>query len=241
MPIPFKDRPSATSVVAALSVVAVIAALVAAVLALPLGGAAHAQDAFRFWGYYTWQGDAWQFSQTGPEQTEPADGGVEGWRFAVSGAESSARTPRAVGDFAAICGSTPPPSGRKRVAVVIDYGVANEAPQGEAPPQPRGACAIVAADANGAEALRAVAPVREQKGLVCGIDGYPRTECGAPYDGPLPNPTATEAPVQLRVASQDRPAESDDGFPAGIAVAAALVAAVAAAALVLARRRSSSQ
>jgi hypothetical protein len=87
MPILFKARLPA----------AVTTMLAAAVLAIPLGGAAHAQDAYRFWAYYTWPGNSWQFSQAGPDQSNPPDGTVEGWRFAVSGAESSARTPRAAG------------------------------------------------------------------------------------------------------------------------------------------------
>jgi hypothetical protein len=222
----------------------VLAAALAAVLLLPAAGPAQAQQAYRFWGYHAWQGGEWTFAQQGPDQTRPADGAVEGWRFAVSGAEGSARVPRAAGDFALICGSTPPASGHKRVAVLIDYGVAAEAPQGDTPPQARGACAVVAANATGLQALRAVAALRLKDALVCGVDGYPRTECGAPYAGPLPDPTASESPVRLHLPTEQTAAangsEPDDDFPAGVAIAAAIVAVVGVGALIVSRRRSPS-
>jgi hypothetical protein len=231
------------AVLLATMLVAILATLVATVTASVTASAAGAQEAFRFWGYYAWQGGKWEFSQVGPDQTKPAEGAVEGWRFAVSPPEASPRVPRATGDFSAICGSTAAVSGKKRVAVVIDYGVPAEAPKGETPPQARGACAVVAAGADGVQVLQAVAPVRAQEALVCAIDGYPRTECGAPYDGPLPDPTATEAPVRLQVAGQKSgtttsDGSDSDGFPVGITVAVVLVVIVGAATLVVSRRRS---
>src|SRR6266498_1726469 len=69
--------------------------------------------AFRYWGYFSWQAGKWEFSQVGADQTKPADGGVEGWRFAISPAEGSPRVPRTTGDFSAICGSTPVVGGKK--------------------------------------------------------------------------------------------------------------------------------
>src|SRR3954453_4735022 len=65
---------------------------VAAALLLPSGAADAA--AYRYWGYYQLSGTTWQFAATGPDQTKPADGAVEGWRFAV-GTEDSTRYPRA--------------------------------------------------------------------------------------------------------------------------------------------------
>ncbi|MGH8970339.1 MAG: SCO2322 family protein, partial [Actinomycetes bacterium] len=85
------------------------ALLGAAVLTLVslVGPASPAQAAsYRYWGYYTWTDGAWVFATKGPDQTKPADGAVEGWRFAVTSESGSPRVPRADGDFAAICAGT---------------------------------------------------------------------------------------------------------------------------------------
>src|SRR5262245_44754302 len=60
--------------------------------------------------------------------------------------------------FATVCADTPAKPGRKRVAVVLDFGTAADAPSGEQPPAPRTVCASVAPDASSAEVLAAIAP-----------------------------------------------------------------------------------
>ena len=73
---------------------------------------AHAEDGFRFWGYYQWTRGKWVVRQHGPDKVVPADGLVEGWRFAVGG--KNPRMPRAAGDFAAdLC---PGPGGDREEA-----------------------------------------------------------------------------------------------------------------------------
>jgi hypothetical protein len=144
-------------------------------LLLPAGAADAA--AYRYWGYYQLSGTTWQFATTGPDQTNPADGSVEGWRFAV-GTEAVTRFPRATPTFDDICGDTKARSGEKRVAVVIDYGRAADTADAAEPPAPVGRCASVATAASGLEVLSKVAEVRSDKGLICGIDGSPATGCG---------------------------------------------------------------
>lgn len=95
---------------------------------------AHAEDGYRFWGYYQYTGGQWAFAQKGSEAVVPTDGAVEGWRFAVGGAKP--RVPRAAGDFTTICGSTPAETGKKRVALVIDPGTAADSTAGATPPRP---------------------------------------------------------------------------------------------------------
>ncbi len=163
--------------------------------------------AFRYWGYYQWQDNAWTFGQTGPDQSTPADGSVEGWRFAVTD-EQSVRQPRAAGDFDAICGGTEASSGEKRVAVVIDYGTPEDNADGAEPPAARGECAVVPTDATGAVVLSAVAEVRIENALVCGLDGWPTTGCGDEVEGAAP--TGEEELVTLQL-----PDSGDDD--AGIA------------------------
>ncbi|MFD5081627.1 SCO2322 family protein [Kitasatospora sp. NPDC058406] len=159
-----------------------LAGLVTGVLILLVLGAAPAQAAgYRYWSFWKWSGSGWAYQQQGPAVHVPPDGAVEGWRFAVSpdGGQEAAR-PGTPGDFAAVCGATPEQSGRKRVAVVLDFGTPADAPARETPPEPRTACAVVSARATSAEVLATVAPPLryDGNGLLCAIAGYPRTGCG---------------------------------------------------------------
>jgi hypothetical protein len=212
---------------------------VVAALTLVLPAPAAQAAAYRYWGYYTWTDGAWTFAQTGPDQSEPADGSVEGWRFAVTTEAGSPRVPRADGDFDAICAGTAAAEGRKRVAVVVDAGLPSDAPEGATPPEPRGACASVPEAASGAEVLAAVATARVEGALVCAVDGYPETGCGEEVDieppaGPDPEvtlalPASAEQEDEAAAgngAADEAAAEDDDGgtpWP-GIAVAVIAVA-----------------
>lgn len=175
--------------------------LLSAVAGLLLAGtattAAHAEDGYRFWGYYQWSGGKWAFAPKGPDEVVPADGAVEGWRFAVA-PQSIVRTPRAPGDFEAICKAAPAESGKKRVALVIDSGLPEDATTGT-PPAPKGVCVVTAPTSTGAKVLAAAAEVRIEKGLTCAIDGYPATGCGDSVKNV--NVPATDAPVQLQIAA----------------------------------------
>jgi len=215
-----------------------------AAIALAVAGplTSHAQDdVFRFWGYYQWTDDAWAFAQTGPAEAAPADGAVEGWRYAVAGAEP--RFPRADGDFELICGFADADAGEKRVAVVIDYGTDADSEDGIEPPAAEGACAVVADDATGADVLADVTEVRvDDSGLTCGLGGYPQQGCGGPVSTPAP--TGPEDSVELALPQAETPAaaagddgadEDGDGIPVGLLVGIGAVAVVAVAAAVRAR------
>ncbi|HEX5532939.1 MAG TPA: SCO2322 family protein [Actinomycetales bacterium] len=180
---------------AALSVIALVAAP-ALTAAAPASATATNTPAYRYWGYYELANGQWQFAQTGSDQTNPADGSVEGWRFAISGAEDS-RPPRATPTFDEICGSTATKDGSKRVGVVIDYGRAADGDQGAQPPQPRAECAVVPTDASGSDVLAAVAETRVDKGLTCGVDGYPAKGCGEPVNEVSAEAKAADDKVQL--------------------------------------------
>jgi hypothetical protein len=147
--------------------------------------AADSAQALRFWGYWQQDGSKWAFATTGPAQAKPEDGDVQGWRFAESKGEAGT-PPRAKPDFDQICKDHGPQDGRKRVAVVIDYGEASDAPDGQKPPAPKTDCAVVATAATGADVLAAVTePQTDSKGLVCAIDTFPANACGGePGTGP---------------------------------------------------------
>ncbi|MFF4338417.1 SCO2322 family protein [Kitasatospora sp. NPDC001540] len=157
-------------------------ALLAACAALlgPAAGVSSAAE-YRYWSFWKGGADGWAYQQVGPAGNVPADGAVDGWRFALSpdGGQDAPR-PGPAPDFAAICADTAPGSGHKRVAVVLDFGTAQDAPGGEQPPAVRSVCASVPTAANSAEVLAAVAaPLRYDSGaMLCAISGYPHAGCG---------------------------------------------------------------
>jgi hypothetical protein len=173
----------------------VLATLVAACLAALTVAPAHAA-AFRFWGFYQLTNGAWAFAQKGSDQTVPKDGSVDGWRFAVAD-EASTRFPRAVLTFDQICDSTPAEAGKKRVGVVVDFGRPADSADNATPPEPKAVCAVVATDATSTAVLAAAGEVRAEKGLVCGVAGYPATECGAPVKDVTPEAKAADQPVTI--------------------------------------------
>ena len=226
----------------------VLSLLAGLLLAGTVATTAQAEDGYRFWGYYQWTNGQWAFSQKGADAFVPADGGVEGWRFAVGGAKP--RVPRAAGDFAAICGKTPAETGKKRVALVVDPGTPEDAVSGETPAPATGTCVVTAPKSNGAQILAAVAPVRIEKGLTCGIAGYPAKGCGDQIKN-IKVP-ATDAGVTLQVGptvgstavpSPAATSSSDDGGTpwTGIIIAAVVVLLLAGGGLFLNRRRTAAK
>jgi MYXO-CTERM domain-containing protein len=215
----------------------VLGLLMAALLPVGVANAA----AYRYWGYYQLSGDTWQFASKGPDQTTPADGSVEGWRFAV-GAEDVTRYPRATTTFDKVCGDTAAGTGDKRVAVVIDYGRPADTADNSEPPVPVAKCAVVAEAASGLEVLSKVADVRTDKGLICGIDGFPATGCGDEVKTVSAAAAAPDEPVTLKAASteKDKAASTDDDSHTGtyVGIGVAILAAAAVAVAALRRRRS---
>ncbi|WP_217551560.1 SCO2322 family protein [Streptomyces sp. GbtcB6] len=177
-----------------------------------------AATGYRYWSFWERDGARWTYATQGPATARPADGSVEGFRFALSEDSADASRPRGTADFGTICAGTPAVGGRKRVGLVVDFGTAADAPSGERPPARRTACAVVSADATAAEALAAVAkPLRyDTNALLCAIGGYPSRGCGE------------------KVAAGGT---SDSGPSLGLAAGVGVVVVVAAGALWQARRR----
>jgi|tagenome__1003787_1003787.scaffolds.fasta_scaffold20967089_2 hypothetical protein len=230
----------------------VLGLLAGLLLAGTVATTAHAEDGYRFWGYYQWSNGQWAFSQKGADANVPADGAVEGWRFAVGGAKP--RVPRAAGDFDQICGKTPAETGKKRVALVIDPGTPEDAVAGDTPGPATGTCVVTDPKSNGAKILAAAAPVRVEKGLTCGIAGYPSKSCGDQVKN-IKVP-ATDASVTLQVGqavgstvtpsatpvASDSSSPDDSGAPwTGIIIAAVVVVVLAGGGLLLNRRRAAAK
>jgi hypothetical protein len=152
--------------------------------------------AYRYWGFYQLTDGAWAFAQKGPDQTVPAEGSVEGWRFAV-GDEQSTRLPRAVLTFAELCGATPVAAGQKRVGLVVDYGRPADSGDAATPPQPVALCASVPTEATSTDVLATAGTLRTEKGLVCAIAGYPATDCGGEVKEVSPEAKAADTPVTI--------------------------------------------
>nr|WP_228454460.1 SCO2322 family protein [Streptomyces alkaliphilus] len=192
----------------------------------------------------------WRYSTRGPGTLRPLDGDVLGMRFAVTVNSGDARAPRGDAEatsFGTICAGEPAGAGTRRVALVVDFGVPADAPDGETPPEgPLTVCARVPDGGTAADALADTAgPLRyAPNGLLCAISGYPRRGCGEAVAlddrseggaGATP-PAGTGAPE-----SPDAPdaagAEGGGAPPATLLLGAALVALLAVTAVLRARRR----
>lgn len=213
-------------------------ALLAATPALAAG--------YRYWSFWDGaSGGQWAYATQGPSMARPADGAVQGFRFSVSkDAAAEAAKPRAAADFEAVCGATAPVDGRKRVALVVDFGVPQDAPAGDAPPEaaPRTVCAQVAPEATAAEALASVAkPLRyNSAALLCAISGYPKQGCGdqvADTSAGSPAGSSAEASAGASAAPSGSAPSGDGGPSAGLLAGIAAVAALAAAGIWQSRRR----
>ncbi len=170
-----------------------LAAAIAVVVPAAVAPAISHASAYRYWSYWLGSDDGWSFANVGPAFRVPADGMVEGWRFSISGVQGN-HAPSIAADFDAVCGATSAEDGRKRVAVIVDPGVAADAPEGEQPPGAWAMCVVAEQRATGYDVLRAAATVRAERGLICGIGGYPASECAEVTADPAPAPTPTKSP-----------------------------------------------
>lgn len=197
------------------------AALIAATAGVALLGAATpaatAATTYRYWTYWTGSAATWTFSPVGPASVVPADGDVQGWRFAVTqGVRGQGNEPRiGVADaFQKFCSGRAAGDGEKRVAVVIDFGEPSDSPPGQSPPAPRGVCVVAPQSANGAVILSRAATVRTDRGLVCAIAGFPQGECApAIADETSPPPTRSSDRSSDRPSREPEPAPTPSNHP----------------------------
>ncbi|MGW2513537.1 SCO2322 family protein [Streptomyces scopuliridis] len=198
----------------------IYACLVLALGAVVAGAGTSQAAGYRYWSFWESDGAKWTYATQGPATARPADGAVNGFRFAVSADSGDADRPRETPDFAAVCGATPARDGHKRIAVVIDSGTDADAPDGEKPPALRAECARVGEDATSAEALAAVAkPLRyNSEALLCAISGYPASGCGeqvAADGGAEPAPATTPPPTWTQTPPPAYPTELTAGGMTG--------------------------
>jgi len=156
------------------------------IIAIPASHAA--TKGYRYWGYFQAAPGSthWKAAMTGPT-VDIADGAVEGWSFVFSSDDVPSVAPMTKPSFAAICGSTKADPDTKRIALVIEFGSPVYAPKGEKIQKPIVQCVTTAKSSQGIDVLGQVVKVRSaSSGLICGLNGYPKKECGVE----IPTPAA---------------------------------------------------
>ena len=150
---------------------------------MSVAGNANAAE-YKYWTFWTQEGDSWVFSPVGSASTNPPEGSAQAWRFDATSPSVAgippADLPGAV--FERACGDVLPIVGTKRVAIVIDSGDPALSPEGEVPPSPIAYCAVGKVDTHGYDLLKTVVELRTDNGFVCGISGYPVSECATPVN-----------------------------------------------------------
>jgi LPXTG-motif cell wall-anchored protein len=133
---------------------------------------------------------------------------VTGWKFAITGADNGL-PPTESAVFAELCPDTSEQAGTLRVAVVVDFNDQATAPEGETPPSPNVVkCVTVNEGQTAADALNAAGlEVRANDGFVCGINGYPKEECGLEIAATTSDPTAMATAEDM--ATVDTPADEE--------------------------------
>ena len=221
---------------------------------LLVAGSASAADGYKYWNYFHVQGDKFAFAQSGPSGFVPKEGAVEAYRYGLSSTAAGLppRTDATTYSFDKLCANSKAQSGQKRVGVLIDYGTTADAVGGATPPDPRAACAVVPTNANGQQVLDAVSDLRAEKGLVCGIDGYPSQGCSVTVKNPPPAKAQTTVDFKLPASAQPSKAASssdstkaadsqdDSGFPWTLVIVVVAVVVIGVAALALSRRNRTS-
>jgi hypothetical protein len=190
-----------------------------------------------YWSY--WNGTSnneWTFSQKGAGSITPADGSVEGWAYSAGSDGSISQPPRTSANFNEVCGNTAAVSGKKRVAVMIDFGTTAVAPQNSTPPVPAYDCVTADTEANGLQVLSEAQPVRSTpEGQVCGINSFPASGCGEQV--PLSAVNAVEEnPANTAGASTTEASGVPTWVP--FAVGGIVVIGLAGAAVAMSRRRN---
>jgi len=164
----------------------VIALLLVSTQLIAIPSSHAATKGYRYWGYFQAAPGAsnWKAAMTGPT-VDIADGAVEGWSFVFSSDDVPSVAPTTKPSFASICGSTKADPDTKRIALVVEFGSPVYAPKGEKVQKPIVQCVTTAKSSQGIDVLGQVIKVRSNSsGLICGLNGYPKKECGVEIQTP---------------------------------------------------------
>jgi hypothetical protein len=159
---------------------------------------ANAAD-YRYWTFWVTTNDSWSFANEGAGTLKVTDQMVTGFKFAITGADNG-MPPSQSAVFSQLCPDTSEQAGVLRVAVVVE---------GETPPAPNVvSCVNLSEGQTAADALVATGlDVRAKDGFVCGINGYPKEECGLEIASTTSEPTkvvtAEDTPTVDVVATEE--------------------------------------
>lgn len=190
---------------------AVLMALAVALAAL-VGAAPQAHAAnYVYWSYWQVTAGKWTYYTVGSDQSTPADGSVEGWRWGIDDG-TGGRAPRVLPTFDQLCGTTAAAAGMKRVGLVVDFGRDADGDGTTPPPAPIATCVVAPTAATGTALLAKAGGIRTDNGLTCAIGGYPASGCAVQLasltdaqkaaDTPMTLPTPTAAPTTDAMASK---------------------------------------
>jgi len=208
-------------------------------LVLGVAAPAQATDYYRSWTFFNVEDGKYVVSMVGVAGVTPADGSVEAYRYAAPADFNEPNLPRldlATITFDSVCADTAAVDGQKRVAVLVDFGVAEDA-EGATVPGATAECAQVDTDATALQVLQKVAETRTKDmggPFVCAIDGYPASGCAPTVQ------TATPADSGFVTVASDQPAAAeDDSNTALYAGLGAIVVVLLAGGAFVARRNKS--
>lgn len=172
---------------------AALLAVAIGVAGLVLGPAtpSSATTYYDYWGYWHKPpgATAWQYSKVGASGYYLQKGTqVEGWRYAIGTASPNDPKPRPTtvmyDDYCKDTGAT------YEVLLVVDYGTQSGAPAG-----PVYSCYGFDTQPSGYAVLTKEHRERDSNGLICAIDGYPKSGCGDVVSSPAPTATHSTTPA----------------------------------------------
>lgn len=189
------------------------ALLAAALLGAMFPTPSNAATYYDYWSYWhkppTGTG-AWQYSKVGPSGYYLQPGTqVEGWRYAIGTASPSDPKPRPEDvTYDEYCAGKDTGS-TYRVLLVVDYGTQSGAPAG-----PVYSCYGFDKDhqPSGLTVLTKQHQERDDGGLICAIDNYPKTGCGDVVSSPAPKATKTST-TTVSAAPRPQPVRTSSSAP----------------------------
>jgi hypothetical protein len=144
-------------------------------------GATAKAESFTYWSLWVEADGKWAPSQQGASELEVTDQSVLGAKYLESEVElTTSDAPEIRPDYATLCPDLPAAEGQVRVAVILEYGGADLAPEGTNPPGNTTECVTIPEPVTASVALEnADSVTADSAGFITAINGYPEGASGA--------------------------------------------------------------